>query len=327
MKQTTFASTGFELVTKRTRKREFLEEMNLVVPWTELTGLIKPFAPASKTGRPPFPIATMLRIHFMQQWFGLSDPAMEEALHDMALFREFAQLDAGATRLPDESTILRFRHLLEANNLATQILATVNAKLIERGLLFKAGTVVDATLIAAPSSTKNNSGERDPEMHQTKKGNQWHFGMKAHIGADAESGLVHTVTGTAANEHDITQAHALLHGEEDVVFADSGYRGITKREEIQAQHPGVDWQVAMMPGKRRALKKSKTVDALIDKLEKIKASIRAKVEHPFRVIKCQFGYRKTRYRGLVKNTAQLITLFALSNLWMVRKRIIQGPAG
>ena len=327
MKQTTFASTGFELVTKRTRKREFLDEMNLVVPWTELTGLIQPFAPASKTGRPPFPIATMLRIHFMQQWFGLSDPAMEEALHDMALFREFAQLDAGATRLPDESTILRFRHLLEANNLATQILATVNAKLIDRGLLLKAGTVVDATLIAAPSSTKNNSGERDPEMHQTKKGNQWHFGMKAHIGADAESGLVHTVTGTAANEHDITQAHALLHGEEDVVFADSGYRGITKREEIQAQHPGVDWQVAMMPGKRRALKKSKTVDALIDKLEKIKASIRAKVEHPFRVIKCQFGYRKTRYRGLVKNTAQLITLFALSNLWMVRKRIIQGPAG
>lgn len=277
--------------------------------------------------RPPFPIATMLRIHFMQQWFGLSDPAMEEALHDMALFREFAQLDAGATRLPDESTILRFRHLLEANNLATQILATVNAKLIQRGLLLKAGTVVDATLIAAPSSTKNSSGERDPEMHQTKKGNQWHFGMKAHIGADAESGLVHTVTGTAANEHDITQAHALLHGEENVVFADSGYRGITKRQEIQAQHPGVDWQVAMMPGKRRALKKSKTVDALIDKLEKLKASIRAKVEHPFRVIKCQFGYRKTRYRGLVKNTAQLITLFALSNLWMVRKRIIQGPAG
>jgi IS5 family transposase len=327
MKQTTFASTGFELVTKRTHKREFLEEMNLVVPWTELTGLIMPFAPASKTGRPPFPIATMLRIHFMQQWLGLSDPAMEEALQDMALFREFAQLDAGATRLPDESTILRFRHLLEANNLASQILATVNAKLIDRGLLLKAGTVVDATLIAAPSSTKNNSGERDPEMHQTKKGNQWHFGMKAHIGADAESGLVHTVTGTAANEHDITQAHALLHGEEAVVFADSGYRGITKRQEIQAQNPGVDWQVAMMPGKRWALKKTKTVDALIDKLEKLKASIRAKVEHPFRLIKCQFGYRKTRYRGLVKNTAQLTTLFALSNLWMVRKRIIQGPAG
>ncbi len=165
----------------------------------------------------------------------------------------------------------------------------MNVKLIKRGLLLKAGTAIEATLIAAPSSTKNSSGERDPEMHQTKKGNQWHFGMKAHIGADAESGLVNTVTGTAANEHDITQAHALLQGEEDVVFADSDYRSITKREEIQAQHLGVDWQVAMMPRKRRALKKNKTVDALIDKLEKITASIRAKVEHPFRVIKCQFG--------------------------------------
>ena len=269
----------------------------------------------------------MLRIHFLQQWFGLSDPAMEEALHDTPLYCEFARLDAGMARMPDETTILRFRHLLEEHNLSIKLLATINATLIANGLMLKTGTVVDATLIAAPSSTKNTTGERDPEMHQTKKGNQWHFGMKAHIGADAESGLVHTVTGTAANEHDITQAHALLHGEEDVVFADSGYRGITKREEIQAQHPGVDWQVAMMPGKRRALKKSKAVDALIDKLEKIKASIRAKVEHPFRVIKCQFGYRKTRYRGLVKNTAQLITLFALSNLWMVRKRMIQGPAG
>ena len=230
-------------------------------------------------------------------------------------------------RIPDETTILTFRHLLEKHELGDQIFETVRAHLSERGMAMRQGTIVDATLIAAPSSTKNKEGKRDPEMHQTKKGNQWHFGMKAHIGADADSGLVHTVTGTAANEHDITQAHALLHGEEAVVFADSGYRGITKREEIQAQHPGVDWQVAMMPGKRRALKKSKTVDALIDKLEKIKASIRAKVEHPFRVIKCQFGYRKTRYRGLVKNTAQLVTLFALSNLWMVRKRMIQGPAG
>jgi IS5 family transposase len=215
------------MVTKITRKREFLDDINLVVPLTALTGLIQPFAHSSKTGRPPFPIATMLRIHFMQHWFGLSDPAMEEALHDMVLFREFAQLVPGTTRLPDESTILGFRHLLEANNLASQILATVNAKLSEWGLLLKSGTVVDAILIAAPSSTKNNSGERDPEMHQTKKGNQWHFGMKAHIGADADSGLVHTVTSTEANEHDITQAHALLHGEEAVVFSDSGYRGIT----------------------------------------------------------------------------------------------------
>jgi len=326
MKQTTFASTGFELVTKRTRKREFLEEMNLVVPWNELLALIEPFAPLGKTGRPPFASATMLRIHFMQQWFGLSDPAMEEALHDTPLFCNFAGLDAGATRLPDESTILRFRHMLEANNLAIQMFAAVNTKLIDRGLLLKAGTVVDATLIAAPSSTKNGTGERDPEMHQTKKGNQWHFGMKAHIGVDAESGLVHTVTTTPANAHDVTQAHALLHGEEEIVFGDSGYRGVDKREEVQ-QHPSIDWQVAMMPGKRKALDKARPSNVLKDKLEKIKASIRAKVEHPFRVIKCQFGHRKTRYRGLAKNTSQLQMMFALSNLWMVRKRLLQGLWG
>jgi IS5 family transposase len=266
----------------------------------------------------------MLRIHLLQQFFGHSDPAMEEALHDIPLYQEFARLDAGITRLPDESTILRFRHTLEEHGLGQQILATVNAKLIARGLLLKTGTVVDATLISAPSSTKNDQGERDPEMHQTKKGNQWHFGMKAHIGVDADSGLVHTVTTTAANAHDVTQAAALLHGQEEVVFADSGYRGVHKREEVQVQHPGVDWQIAMMPGKRKAMDKSKPVNALKEQLEKLKASIRAKVEHPFRVIKCQFGHRKVRYRGLAKNTSQLLVMFALSNLWMVRKRILQG---
>jgi IS5 family transposase len=177
MKQMSLA-TGFELAAKRTRKREFLDEMNLVVPWAELVSLIEPHAPSGKTGRPPFAVLTMLRIHFMQQWFGLSDPAMEEALHDTPLYCEFAGLDAGMTRLPDESTILRFRHLLEEHNLSIQLLATINATLIAKGLMLKTGTVVDATLIAAPSSTKNSTGERDPEMHQTKKGNQWHFGMK-----------------------------------------------------------------------------------------------------------------------------------------------------
>jgi IS5 family transposase len=231
MKQITLAATGFELVTERTRKREFLDEMNLVVPWSELVGLIQPHAPAGKTGRPPFAVLTMLRIHFMQQWFGLSDPAMEEALHDVPLYREFAGLDAGASRMPDESTILRFRHLLEEHALSLQLLATINATLAAKGLMLKTGTVVDATLIAAPSSTKNNSGKRDPQMHQTKKGNQWHFGMKAHIGVDAESGLVHTVIGTAANVNDVTQGHALLHGEEADVFADAGYQGVMKRPE------------------------------------------------------------------------------------------------
>ncbi len=259
----------------------------------------------------------MLRIHFMQQWFTLSDPAMEEALHDMPLLREFAQLDWN-TRLPDESTILRFRHLLEKHKLADQMLALINDLLRQKGLMLKAGTVVDATLIAAPSSTKNASGERDPEMHQAKKGNQWYFGMKAHIGADAESGLVHTVKGSAANVSDVVQANALLHGQESDAFGDAGYQGADKRPDA-AQ--GVRWNVAMRPGKRRALDKTKLVNQLIDQLERLKASIRAKVEHPFRVIKRQFGHVKVRYRGLKKNTAQLKTLFALSNLWMVRKKL------
>ncbi len=324
MKQMSLGAGGFERKTKRTRKREFLDEMNLVVPWAELVALIAPHAPQPglKGGRPPFAVATLLRIHFLQQWFNLSDPAMEEALYDTPMFREFAGLDMGEDHLPDESTILRFRHLLETHNLSLQILATVNAMLSAKGLLLKQGTVVDATLIAAPCSTKNSTGTRDPEMHQTKKGNQWHHGMKAHIGSDAELGLVHSVATTAANAHDITQAHALLHGQESDVFADSGYRGVEKREEIQAQHPDVNWHIAMMPGKRKAMDKSSPMGAMLEQLEKIKASIRAKVEHPFRVIKRQFGYTKVKYRGLAKNTANLVTLFALSNLWMVRKRLL-----
>ena len=314
---------GFERKTKRTRKREFLDEMNLVVPWGELVSLIAPHAPApgAKGGRPPFAVETMLRIHFLQQWFNLSDPAMEEALYDTPMFREFAGLDAGEDRLPDESTILRFRHLLEAHNLSLQILATVNATLAAKGLLLKSGTVVDATLIAAPSSTKNSSGERDPEMHQTKKGNQWHFGMKAHIGVDADSGLVHSVVGTAANVNDVTQAHALVHGEENHVLADAGYQGVDKRAETQ--DIDVNWLVAMRPGKRKTLDKNTSLGAILDQLEQAKARMRAKVEHPFRVIKRQFGHVKVRYRGLAKNTAQLHTLFALSNLWMVRRTLLQ----
>ena len=324
MKQMSLSESGFERKTKRTRKREFLDEMNLVVPWAELVSLIEPHAPqpGTKGGRPPFAVDTMLRIHFLQQWFNLSDLAMEEALYDTLLFREFAGLDVGEDHLPDESTILRFRRLLETHNLSIQILATVNATLTAKGLLLKQGTVIDATLIAAPSSTKNSTGARDPEMHQTKKGNQWHHGMKVHIGSDADQGLVHSVTTTAANAHDVTQAHALLHGEETDVFADSGYRGVEKREEIQAKHPQVKWHIAMMPGQRKAMDKSTPMGAILEKLEKTKASIRAKVEHPFRVIKRQFGYVKVKYRGLAKNTANLMTLFALSNIWMVRKRLL-----
>lgn len=319
MKQRSLGTTGFELVSKRTRKREFLEEMEQVVPWAALLGLIAPHYPKGKNGRPPFGLDVMLRIHFMQQWFGLSDPAMEESLHEVPLYREFAGLDAGISRLPDESTILRFRHLLEAHELAQPLLDTVNAVLTDKGLLLRKGTIVDATLIAAPSSTKNSTGERDPEMHQVKKGNQWYFGMRAHIGVDAESGLVHTVIGTPANTSEVTVGHDLLHGEETRVHADAGYQGVMKRPEAT----GVEWQVAMRPGKRRALPDT-VWGRMLNEAERLKASIRAKVEHPFRVVKRQFGHVKVRYRGLKKNTAQLVTLFALSNLWMARRHLLQG---
>ena len=308
---------GLDLSTKRTRKREFLDEMRRVVPWSRLIALIEPHYPKGKTGRPPFPIATMLQIHFIQQWFGLSDPAMEEALYDVPLYRDFAGLDEGMTRFPDESTILRFRHLLETHGLAAQMLTLVNEILSEKGLMLKTGSAVDATLISAPSSTKNGSGTRDPEMHQTKKGNQWYFGMKAHVGVDAESGLVHTVIGTAANVHDINAAEALLHGQETDVYADAGYQGIEKRCKAKP----VRWHIAMRPGRRRQLDLNDRLDAIFDQIERLKAGIRAKVEHPFRVLKQQFGYTKTRYRGLMKNTAQITTLFVLGNLWMARKAL------
>ena len=285
------------LSTRRTRKEVLLDEMGQVMPWAELVALIAAHAPVAKTGRPPFGLEMMLRIHCLQQWFGLSDLAAEEALFEMPIYRDFCGL-SGTHRIPDRVSILRFRHLLEDHGLSPRILQIINDKLSMQGLMLKTGTVVDATLIAAPSSTKNKGGTRDPEMHQTKKGNQWHFGMKAHIGVDAESGLVHTVVGTAANVNDVTQGHALLHGEEEVVFADAGYQGATKR----AEATGVDWHVAMRPGKRKQQKHTPW-GQLIEQAEKLKASIRAKVEHPFRVIKRQFGYTKVRYRGLKKNTA------------------------
>ena len=316
MKQT---SLDLNLAVKKTRKREFLGQMERVVPWAALVVLIAPYYPEGKNGRPPFALETMLRVHCMQQWFELSDLGMEEAFFDTPLYRDFAKLDANG-RLPDESTILRFRHRLEKYKLAEQILATVNELLAAQGLLLKAGTAVDATLIAAPSSTKNKDRKRDPEMHSSQKGNEWHFGMKAHIGVDADSGLVHTVRCTSGNVADVTEANSLLHGQETDVFGDAGYQGAHKRPDAKES---VTWHVAMRPGKRKALDtENKPIDALIDKVEKIKASIRAKVEHPFRVIKRQFGYAGVRYKGLAKNTAQIVTLFALSNLWMARHKLM-----
>ena len=316
------ATLPLSLTVKKTRKAEFLAQMERVVPWVELVALIAPYYPEGKNGRPPFALETMLRTHFLQLWFTLSDPGMEEAFFDTPVYRQFAQLEE-FTRMPDESTILRFRHRLEKHKLAEKILAVVNDLLTQRGLLLKTGTVVDATLIAAPTSTKNKDKARDPEMHSSQKGNQWHFGMKAHIGVDAESGLVHTVRGTSGNVHDVVEGSSLLHGEETLAYGDAGYQGIDKRSDADES---VAWQIAMRPGKRKALNKEEPADAMIDKAEKLKAGIRAKVEHPFRVIKRQFGFVKVRYRGLKKNTAELFTLFALSNLWMVRSKLMRAQA-
>lgn len=318
MKQMTFADAEYAGKRKQTRKELFLIEMEQVVPWQGLIALIEPHYPKGEGGRPAYPLMAMLRVHLLQNWFGYSDPAMEEALYETTILRQFAGLNL--ERIPDETTILNFRRLLERHELAAGILAVINGYLGDRGLSLRQGTVVDATLIHAPSSTKNKDGKRDPEMHQTKKGNQYYFGMKAHIGADSESGLVHSVVGTAANVADVTQVDKLLHGEEHMVSGDAGYTGVEKR----AEHAGrpVIWQIAARRSTYKRLNKRSVLYKARRRIEKAKAQVRAKVEHPFRVIKRQFGYTKVRFRGLAKNTAQLVTLFALSNLWMARRYLL-----
>jgi IS5 family transposase len=318
MKQMTFADAEYAGKRKQTRKELFLIEMDQVVPWKGLVALIEPHYPKGEGGRPAYPLMAMLRVHLLQNWFGYSDPAMEEALYETTILRQFSGLSLD--RIPDETTILNFRRLLEKHELAAGILAVINGYLGDRGLSLRQGTIVDATLINAPSSTKNKDGKRDPEMHQTKKGNQYYFGMKAHIGVDDESGLVHSVVGTAANVADITQVDKLLHGDENMVGADAGYTGVEKRPEHEGRE--VIWQIAARRSTYKKLGKRSPLYKAKRKIEKAKAQVRAKVEHPFRVIKRQFGYVKTRFRGLAKNTAQLVTLFALSNLWMARRYLL-----
>ncbi|MBA3915766.1 MAG: IS5 family transposase [Acidobacteriales bacterium] len=322
MTQLTFSDAEYAGKRKQTRREVFLDEMDKVVPWEALLALIEPHYPKAGRGRRPYPLATMLRIHFLQQWYALSDPAMEEALYEIAPLRQFARLSL-LDAIPDETTMLNFRHLLERHGLAAQMLTAVNADLSKRGLLLRQGTMVDATIIHAPSSTKNSSGTRDPDMHQTRKGNQWFFGLKAHIGVDRDSGLVHTVVTTAANVADVTQTGALLHGKEKTVFADAGYTGADKREELKGKR--IDWHIAERRHKVKALPEGELKDVTLW-LEHLRAKVRARVEHPFRVIKQQFGFQKTRYRGLAKNDAQLNTLFALSNLWMARRRMLTMTA-
>jgi len=321
MTQLSFGDAEYAGKRKRTRREVFLAEMDQVVPWKSLLNLIEPLYPVAGRGRHPYPLATMLRIHLMQNWFGLSDPAMEEALYEVASMRQFAGLSL-TRAIPDETTILNFRRLLEVNDLAVAIFTRINAHLTRQGLLLRRGSMVDATIIAAPSSTKNADGQRDPEMHSTSKGKQWYFGMKAHIGADVDSGLVHTVVTTPANEADIEVVDELLHGKEEVTYADAGYTGAQHR----VARRGMRWEIAARRGRIQALPDGRHKRAM-EKIEHRKASIRARVEHPFRVVKRQFGFVKVRFKGLAKNTAQIVTLFALANLWLVRKKLLALTGG
>lgn len=323
--QMSFAQAEYAGKKKQTRRDKFLAQMEQVVPWQRLIAVIEPYYPKSgQRGRPPIAIHTILRMYFVQNWYGLADEAVEDALYDSQALRNFCGIDWSLEAVPDATTLLGFRHLLEDNKLPQAMLIEVNALLAERGLLMNRGTLIDATLIAAPSSTKNRKRERDPEMHQTKKGNQWHFGMKAHIGADDESGLVHTVVSTAANVSDISQTAKLLHGKEIVVGADAGYVGAPKREDVQQQLKDNAQQVTWRIAKRRKPIKAMADDwkkQLAQAYETLKAKIRARVEHPFHVVKNIFKHKKVRYKGLLKNDAQLNTLFALSNLYMVRGQL------
>ena len=322
--QTTFSELEYAAKKKQTRRDRFLADIEAVTPWSALVVAIEPFYPKGDgRGRPPIGVERMLRMYIAQNCFGLSDEGTEDAIYDSQAIRRFVGVDLAREAAPDATTLLKFRRLLEEKELTDSIFNAINAHLAEKGLFLRQGTVVDATLIAAPPSTKNRSGERDPEMHQSKKGNQWYFGMKAHIGVDAESGLVHTVIGTAGNVGDVTQAGALLHGDETDAFGDAGYQGVEKRDE-NLEVP-VTWHIAMRPSKRKELPKNPWGERM-DWIEQAKASIRSKVEHPFHVVKNLFRHRKTRYRGLAKNTAQLLTLFGLANLVLARRWLL-APEG
>ena len=322
MKQQSLNFTDVEYMHRKkvTKREKFLESIDKMIPWDDWVNIIAPYYPSGKRGRPVRGIETMLRMYLMQNWFNLSDAAIEDTIYDSYAMRSFMHLDFSCEQVPDATTLLKFRHLLEKHNIGEKLFEDVKRRLEERGMIMHGGTIVDATIINAPSSTKNKEGKRDPEMHQTKKGNQYYFGMKAHIGADDESGLVHSVVGTAANVADVTQVDKLLHGDENVVCADAGYTGVEKRPEHEGRE--VIWQVAARRSTYKKLDKRSVLYKAKRKIEKAKAQVRAKVEHPFRVIKRQFGYTKVRFRGLAKNTAQLVTLFALSNLWMARRHLL-----
>ncbi len=318
--QPSFAHAEFAAKKKTTRREKFLARMEEVIPWAQLLAVIEPHYPKGQRGRPPVGLERMLRVYFLQQWYALADEALEDALYDSQALRDFARLDLGADGVPDATTLLNFRHRLETHDLCKALFTAINADLAARGLLLREGTLVDATLIGAPSSTKNLNRERDPEMHQTKKGNQWYFGMKAHIGADRDSKLVHTVVVTAANVADIAKTAELLHGAETQVHADAGYTGVEKRAEIVALARKIDWQIACKRGLIKVMAEGTEKEA-VKAVEKAKASVRAFVEHPFHLVKNIFRHRKVRYRGLAKNGHQLYLLFGLANVVIGARRV------
>jgi len=314
IQQMTFGSLAWAAKKKQTKREKFLGEMGHVVPWGKLTAIIEPYYPKAANGRRPMPLERMVRIYFLQQCYALSDPAMEEALYDIESVRRFAGIELGDEEVADETTILNFRHLLKKHGLTDKLWREVNGDLREKKLLLREGTIVDATLIAAPSSTKNQDKARDPEMSSTRKGNNYHFGMKVHAGVDSQSGLVHTVKITTASVDDKEEMEKLLHGQERAVFGDKGY--LSDQDKRAARKKGLFWGVLDKAKRGKALSRRQ------HRKNRMLASIRAKVEHPFRVIKRQFGYIKTRYRGLAKNAAQVYALFALANLYMARSALL-----
>ncbi len=312
MKQTTFASAAWDKKGKVTRRERFLKEMDAVIPWKHLNRLIEPHYPKAGNGTQPMPQERMLRIYFMQQWFNLSDPAMEDALYDSESMRRFAGIELSEDAIPDETTILRFRHLLEKHYLTQAIFAQVRTLLEQKRLLLKSGTIVDATIIEAPPSTKNADQARDLEMHQTRKGKGWHFGMKAHVGTDRR-GIVHSLVTTAANASDISQMPQLLHGQEREVFGDQAYWSESHRQGARAR--GIRYRINRRPNQR-------PLSRLERRLNRLRSATRARGEHAFHVVKRLWGFTKVRYRGLAKNTARLFTAFALANLYLLRRRLI-----
>ncbi len=318
MKQQCFSSLEYSSKKKRTKREKFLGEMDKVVPWARLEALIDPPYPKPDKGRPPFSLSAMLRIYFLQQWYALSDPGAEEALYDMDAMRRFAGFDLAHDAIRDETTILHFRHLLEKHDLTSALFVSVRDYLEEKNLLLRGGTIMDATLIPAPSSTKNKAKKRDPEMTSSKKGNQWHFGMKAHIGVDAKSGLVHVVGNTTGSVHDAKVMDNLIREDDEIVFGDKGY--VNEKKKKAARKAGVRWAITEKKKPKKQLSSSQK------KRNKKHGSVRAKVEHVFRVVKCQFGFRKTRYRGIEKNGCQIFSLMALANLYMSRRQLLEESA-